>query len=488
MRYGRPVGRRYGGWSDALRQPVLPMVSMATCDVHAVATPRDLGCVDVEMGQRGTQKVSNNTGRTEGATVSRGRLERVVIVGSGQAAVELAASLRQRSFAGSVILIGEESDLPYQRPPLSKDLHPASRAAMLLRAESFYAANSIELRLGAVAERIDRDARVVVLADGTSLPYDHLVLATGARNRVPAIPGFHLCTALELRTLAHAHKLAARINELRHVTIAGGGFIGLEVASLLRSREIAVDVIEAADRLMGRVLSPLTSDYFRQLHTEAGVRLRFRNTIRSIGKGAAREVVKLADGTTINTDAIMMAIGVLPNDALAAAAGLEVNNGIVVDAQLHTSDPTISAIGDCAAHPNPFCSGLVRLESVQNAIDHARCVAAGLTGAPAPYRSLPWFWSNQGSARLQIAGLAADSDSAVLRGEPESGAFSVFLYRGERLISVESVNKPSDHMVARRILSTGRSVPKAIAADTSADLKQFAGAALVRTAPSFPGG
>lgn len=428
--------------------------------------------------------MSNNTDRSEAPAISRTRLERVVVVGSGQAAVELAVSLRQHSFAGSVILIGEESALPYQRPPLSKDIHPASRAAMLLRAESFYAANSIELRLGAVAECIDRDARVVVLADGTALPYDHLVLATGGRNRMPAIPGFDVRTSLELRTLAHAHNLAARVVELRHVTIAGGGFIGLEIASLLRSREIEVDVIEATDRLMSRVLSPFMSDYFRQLHTKAGVRLRLRNTIRSVGKDAAGEVVTLADGTTINTDAIMMAIGVLPNDALADAAGLAVSNGIVVDAQLRTSDPAISAIGDCAAHPNPFCSGLVRLESVQNAIDQARCLAAGLTGSPAPYRSLPWFWSDQGSARLQIAGLAVDTDSAVLRGEPESGAFSVFLYRGERLIAIESVNKPSDHVVGRRILSTGLSVPKAMAADTGADLKQFAAAALVREASS----
>lgn len=426
--------------------------------------------------------MSNNMDRNEGVAVSRGQLERVVVVGSGQAAVELAASLRQHNFAGAIILVGEEPDLPYHRPPLSKDFHPASRAVMLLRARSFYSANSIELRLGTVVERIDRDASVVVLADGTRVPYDHLVLATGARNRVPAIPGFDVGTSLELRTLAHAHNLAARASELRHVTIAGGGFIGLEVASLLRSREIEVDVIEAADRLMGRVLSPVMSDYFRQFHTKAGVRLQFRNTVRSVCKGAAREVVTLSDGTTINTDGIMIAIGVLPNDELAAAARLKVDNGIVVDPQLRTSDPAISAIGDCAAHPNPFCSGLVRLESVQNAIDQARCVAAGLTGSPAPYRSLPWFWSNQGSARLQIAGLAADTESAVLRGDPESGVFSVFLYRGERLIAVESVNKPSDHMIARRILSAGLSVPKSIAADTGADLKQFAGSAAVREA------
>ncbi|MDF0523330.1 FAD-dependent oxidoreductase [Bradyrhizobium yuanmingense] len=422
----------------------------------------------------------NDRDCTERAAVNRSRLERIVIVGAGQAGVELAVSLRQHGFVGSIILVGEERDLPYQRPPLSKDLHPASRAAMLLRAQGFYAANSIELRLGAFAECIDRNARVVVLADGTRLAYDHLVLAMGSRNRGAVIPGLGTGALLELRTLAHARKLAARVGELRHVTIVGGGFIGLELASLFRSRGIEIDVIEASERPMGRALSPMTSEYFRRFHTEAGVRFRLRNVVQSVGYDVARQVVTLSDGTTINTDAIIMATGVLPNDALAATAGLKVSNGVVVDAQLRTSDPTISAIGDCAAHPNPFCNGLVRLESVQNAIDQARYVAARLIGSAAPYRSLPWFWSNQGSARLQIAGFAADADNAVLRGKPESGAFSVFLYRGERLIAVESVNKPSDHVAARRILSGGLSVPKSMAAETSADLKQFAGAAVLR--------
>lgn len=418
--------------------------------------------------------MSNDTGRAESAA-----RERVVIVGSGQAAVELAASLRQRNFVGSVILVGNESDLPYHRPVLSKEFHPASKTVTPLRAQSFYDANSIELRLGTFAERIERRARVLVLADGTSLTYDHLVLATGARNRLPAVRGFDVNRALELRTLDHARKFAARAAEFRHVTIVGGGFIGLEVACLLRGCDIEVDLIEAGDRLLGRALSPVMSDYFRLFHTRAGVRLRFGNTVRSIGRDSTREVVTLTDGTMIYTDAIMTAIGVLPNDALAAAAGLKIDNGVVVDQQLRTSDPSISAIGDCAAFPNPFGSGLVRLESVQNAIDQARCVAARLTGSPVPYRSLPWFWSNQGSARLQIAGLAADIDGAVLRGERDDDAFSVFLYRGEQLIAVESVNKPSDHMVARRILSAGISLPKSMAADADADLKELANAAMV---------
>lgn len=423
--------------------------------------------------------MSNATGGGDSAADNQARLERVVIVGSGQAAVELAASLRQRNFVGPVILIGNEPYLPYHRPVLSKDFHPTSKAVPPLRSQSFYDANSIELRLGTVAERIERRDRVVMLADGTSLTYDHLVLATGARNRALVVQGLDVTRALELRTLDHAWNLAERAAKFRHVTIVGGGFIGLEVACLLRGRKIEVDLIEAGNRLLGRVLSPPMSDYFRQFHTRAGVRLHFGNTVRSVVRDTLREVVTLTSGTMIDTDAIIMAIGVSPNDALAATAGLKVDNGIVVDQQLRTGDPSISAIGDCAAFPNPIGSGFVRLESVQNAIDQARCVAARLTGAPAPYRALPWFWSNQGSARLQIAGLAADVDGAVLRGQRDDDAFSVFLYRGEQLIAVESVNKPSDHMAARRILSAGISVPKSIAADADVDLKEFANAATV---------
>lgn len=420
--------------------------------------------------------MSNGTGRTRYAANRQAAEKRIVVVGAGQAAVELAASLRQRNFGGSIILVGNEADLPYSRPVLSKDLHPVSRTITPLRAQSFYDSNSIELRLGKVVDRIERDRQVVVLTDGTLLAYDHLVLATGARNRIPAVQGIDISAALQLRTIEDARKLAKRVTEIRHAVIIGGGFIGLEVASLLRGCDVEVMVVEAGTRLLRRMLSPLTSDYFREFHTRAGVRLQLGNTVLTVGRKSNRQIVALSDGTTVNTDAVMMAIGVLPNDTLAAAAGLRIDNGIVVDALLCTSDPSISAIGDCAAFPNPFGDSLVRLESVQNAIDQARCVASRLTGAPAPYRNLPWFWSNQGSLCLQIAGLAADADDVVLRGRLSDNAFSIFLYRGERLIAVESVNKPSEHLVARRILSAGNAVPKSIASDTNTDLKQFASA------------
>ena len=397
---------------------------------------------------------------------------RVVIVGGGQAGIETAASLRQNGFAGTVTVVCDETDLPYQRPPLSKDFLKSDGSSPLpIKAEAFYDTNRIALLKGVTASAIDRSSSELVLQGGGRLAYDHLVLATGARNRIPPIPGLEAADVLELRTLAHARALMSRFGRLRRVTVLGGGFIGLEVASLLRGMDVAVTVVEMSDRLMGRVLSPAMSVWFRRFHEGLGVDLRFGVRAERVEGSTDGSTVVLSDGSAVATDAIVLAVGVLPNQELAADAGLAVDNGIVVDERLLTADPRISAIGDCAAHPNPFGLGMVRLESVQNAIDQARCVAARLTGTDEAYASLPWFWSNQGTARLQIAGLAIGAEETVLRGDPGTGKFSVFIYREGRLIAVESVNSPADHMVARKLLSAGLSIPKEVAADPAADLK-----------------
>ena len=402
---------------------------------------------------------------------------RVVIVGSGQAGVETAAALRQQGFAGSVTIVGEEPDLPYQRPPLSKEfLKSAEDSSLPLKGEAFYAGNGIELRLGVVAERIDRTRRQLVLTGGESLAYDRLVLATGARNRLPPVPGLDPARVLELRTLAHARALTARLPGLRRVAIVGGGFIGLEVAALLRQRDIEVDVLEAADRLMGRVLSPAMSAAFLRFHDEMGTRIHLATLAREIAPRADGFWLALTGGGTLDVDAVVVAAGVVPNVELAAAAGLAVDNGISVDAMLLTSDPAISAIGDCAAHPNPYgdangSGGPIRLESVQNAVDQAKCVAARLTGNRQAYDALPWFWSHQGPIKLQIAGLSLGMDETVTRGDPAGEKFSVFVYRKGRLAAVESVNSPADHMVARRLIAAGITVPPEVAADPATDLR-----------------
>lgn len=398
----------------------------------------------------------------------------VVIVGSGHAGVELAASLRQHGFEGPVTIVGDEPDLPYQRPPLSKEfLKSASDTGLPLKGEAFFPANHITLRLGVRATRIDRRKHEVELDDGAKLSYDHLALATGARNRIPPIPGLDNQSILELRTLKDARQLNDRLASLRHVTVVGGGFIGLEVAGLLRARDIAVDVVEATPVLMGRVLSSPMSAWFRSFHEQLGTRLHFETLVQGMHHSGSATEVRLSNGQHLHTDAVLIAAGIVPNAELAAEAELAIGNGIVVDDRLVTSDAAISAMGDCAAYPNVYTGGMARLESVQNAVDQARCIAARLTGEDRPYDGFPWFWSNQGSARLQIAGLSNGHDGIVLRGDPDSGKFSMFLYRGDRLIAVESINSAADHMMARRLLAAGISVPKAVAADMAANLKEL---------------
>lgn len=398
----------------------------------------------------------------------------VVIVGSGHAGVELAASLRQRGFDGPVTIVGDEPDLPYQRPPLSKEfLKSANDAGLPLKGEAFFPAHQITLRLGVRATRIDRQKHEVELDDGALLPYHHLALATGARNRIPPIPGLDHRSILELRTLKDARRLNDRLASLRHVTVVGGGFIGLEVAGLLRARDIAVDVVEATPVLMGRVLSSPMSAWFRSFHEQAGTKLHFETLVQGVHHSGSSTEVRLSNGRHLHTDAVLIAAGIVPNAELAAEAGLAIDNGIVVDDRLVTSDPAISAMGDCAAYPNVYRGGMTRLESVQNAVDQARCIAARLTGEDRPYDGFPWFWSNQGSARLQIAGLSNGHDGTVLRGDPDGGKFSMFLYRGDRLIAVESINSAADHMMARRLLAARISVPKTVAADAAANLKEL---------------
>jgi 3-phenylpropionate/trans-cinnamate dioxygenase ferredoxin reductase subunit len=397
---------------------------------------------------------------------------RIVIVGSGHGGVELAAALRQRSFAGAITIVGDEPDLPYQRPPLSKEfLKSPEDSGLPLKGEVFYAQKDITRRLGVRADRIDRAARDVVLATGERLPYDYLALATGARNRVLPIPGLADAPTLALRTLADARRLNERLDALRHVTVIGGGFIGLEVAALLRARSVDVDCIEAMDRLMGRVLSAPGSAWFQRFHDGLGTRLHFQKQVTAIEPAGGRTSVSLSDGLSVETDAILVAAGIVPNVELADEAGLAIANGIVVDEHLLTSDPAISALGDVVSYPNQFARGVARLESVQNAVDQAKAIAARLTGEPAPYHAVPWFWSHQGSAKLQIAGLSNGHDDAVVRGDMEGERFSVFLYRGDSLAAVETVNNAGEHIAARRIIGAGTNVPKDFAADPAKDLK-----------------
>lgn len=402
----------------------------------------------------------------------------VVIIGTGQAGFQAAASLRDNGFAGTIRLVGDEDGLPYQRPPLSKAYLAGTtdRSTLALRQAAFFTQANIDITTGRRAIAIDRTSRHVGLDDGIALPYDHLVLATGTRNRRLAVPGSDLDGVAYLRTATEGDWLRGRLAGVERVVIVGAGFIGLELAAFAAARGCAVTVLEAAARPMARALSTTMSSFFQRAHETAGVRFVFDAAVtRLIGPKGYVTAVETADGVRHAADLVLVGIGVVPNIELAADAGLATDNGIVVDAHLATDDPAISAIGDCAAFPQPFADGLRgRIESVQNAVDHARCVAARLTGAAQPYGAVPWFWSDQGPLKLQIAGLPAPHDHHVVRGDPDSRAFSVFCFRDGRLAGVESVNRPGDHMVGRRLLGTA--LTPAQAADPTFDLKALASA------------
>jgi 3-phenylpropionate/trans-cinnamate dioxygenase ferredoxin reductase subunit len=397
----------------------------------------------------------------------------VLIVGAGHAGFQVAASLRQAGYKDRVAIINDEAHLPYQRPPLSKAYLKGTGGpdTLMFRPQKFFDDQKIEL-ISDRAVSIDRAGHQLKLASGNTLDYGHLVLATGARNRLLDIPNAKLPNVRYLRILDDSEDLRARIASSKRVVVIGAGFIGLEFAATARIKGLEVDVLELAGRVMARAVTAEVSDYFQKRHAEAGVRIHLGVMATSIeADGDKITGVSLSDGRHIPADLVVVGVGVLPNVELAAGAGLPTASGIIVNDRLLTADPAISAIGDCALFESPRFGGSLRLESVQNATDHARCVAARLTGDDKPYDGQPWFWSDQGDDKLQIAGLTTGYDQVVMRGDPAQKAFSAFCYRAGKLVGIESVNRAGDHMFGRRFLGLDRQLAPEKAADPSYDLK-----------------
>jgi len=398
----------------------------------------------------------------------------VAIVGAGQAGFQAAASLRQEGFAGRVVLIGDEPVLPYQRPPLSKSYLAGQSGIdeLWLRPSEFYAKHQIDLIYGEEVAAVDRGTRRLRLASGREISWDHLVLATGARYRPLPVPGAELDGVLPLRTLADADVLRQGLDETRHVVVVGAGFIGLEFAAVAIAQRADVQIIEITHQPMGRVVSERTSRFFTDAHIGWGAKFSLgTGVVRILGANGRATGIETTDGRQLPADLVLICIGVIPNAEIAADADLTVDNGIVVDQFLTTADQAIFAIGDCANFPTPYAVGRVRLESVQNAVDQARCVAAHLGGRPEAYQKVPWFWSDQGDLKLQIAGITAGHDQSVIRGNPADGSFSVFCFRAGRLIGVESINRTADHVVSRRLLAGEPALSPEQAADGSYDLR-----------------
>ncbi len=394
----------------------------------------------------------------------------VVVIGGGQAGSSCVVKLRNAGFEGRITLIAGEPVPPYQRPPLSKAYLMGDMALerLYLRPEAFYGEHGIELRLGAKAEAIDPAARSVRVS-GAEVSYDDLVLATGSvPRRLPASIGGDLTGVHVVRDLADVDAMAPRFVAGQRVLIVGGGYIGLEAASVAAKLGLNVTLVEMADRILQRVAAPETSDFFRVLHKSHGVDIREGVGLeRLLGEGAVTGA-RLSDGTEIAADFVIVGVGIAPDIALAEAAGLTIDNGIKVDAWGRTSDPNIWAAGDCTSFP--YREGRIRLESVPNAIDQAECVADNIMGVGKEYVAKPWFWSDQYDVKLQIAGLNTGYDHVVTR-RTDDDTVAFWYYRGDELLAVDAMNDPRGFMVGKRLIEAGKSPAPDLIADPATDLK-----------------
>jgi 3-phenylpropionate/trans-cinnamate dioxygenase ferredoxin reductase subunit len=398
-------------------------------------------------------------------------MSHIVVIGAGQAGASLVAKLRKEGFEGEITLIGAETAPPYQRPPLSKAylLGEMEKERLFLRPESFYAENNITLKLGATVTGLDPVAKTVSLGDEV-IAYDQLALTTGSDpRRLPDSIGGNLDAVFVVRGLSDVDAMAPHVSEGKRVLIVGGGYIGLEAAAVCAKRGLSVTLVEMADRILQRVAASETSDYFRALHQGHGVDIREGTGLERL-EGEDGKVTRavLSGGETLEVDFVVVGVGIAPATALAEQAGLTIDNGIWVDAQGRTSDPSIWAAGDCASFP--YMGVRIRLESVPNAIDQAEIVAQNMLGADKDYVAQPWFWSDQYDVKLQIAGLNSGYDKVVTRrGEGQTVSF--WYYKGDQLVAVDAMNDPRAYMVGKRLIDAGKSADKSVVADPEADLK-----------------
>ncbi|HLH93181.1 MAG TPA: FAD-dependent oxidoreductase [Xanthobacteraceae bacterium] len=401
----------------------------------------------------------------------------IIVVGASQAGLQVAESLRAEGYDGPLTMIGDEPHPPYQRPPLSKALltGESTEDRLVLRGRDLLAKRNIELATGVRVAAIERAGRRVQLSDGRSLAYRGLALTTGGRARALPIPGADLDGVVTLRTIEDSRRIAAGIAQASAVAVVGGGFIGLEIAAAARKAQKPVVVFEALTRLLARSSAPFVSDFFRDVHAASGVDVRLDTQVAAIeGKNGHASAVVTKDGRAHPADLVVVGVGIVANEELAREAGIACERGIVVDDCSRTSDDAIVAAGDCTAR-RMADGALLRLESVQNAIEQGKSAAAALLGRERPFTAAPWFWSDQYDVRLQMAGLSAGHDQIVVRGAPTERKFSVFYFRGERLLAVDTVNRAPDHIAARKLLDAGKSPTFAQAQDEG-----FALASLLR--------
>jgi len=400
--------------------------------------------------------------------------EKVVIAGAGHAAGQVVASLKQQEFAGQIVLVGDEPYLPYQRPPLSKkflsgDL-PAER--LYVKPASFYEDPQVELRLATRISEIDRDNKTLKTNNG-DIAYDKLILALGSRVRRLDIEGADLDGVHYLRNIADVDGIHAELQNKKHAVIVGAGYIGLEVAAVIRQLGLDVTVVEMADRVMSRVVSPEISDFYQIEHTSQGVKLRLSTGITAFRGDGHIDAVETADGELISADFVVIGVGIVPNTELASHADIIVADGIVVNDQCQTNDPDIYAVGDCTSHPNSIYGRQLRLESVHNAVEQAKTAASNICGKQSHYAQVPWFWSDQYDLKLQIAGLSTGYDDVVIRGNPADRSFACLYLKDGKLIATDAVNSPREFVQSKALIAARTVVDRDKLADTEVQLKEL---------------
>ncbi|GAM05274.1 MAG: FAD-dependent oxidoreductase [Pseudomonadota bacterium] len=402
----------------------------------------------------------------------------VVIVGAGHGGAQCAIALRQNGFEGAITVIGREPELPYERPPLSKEYFAREKTfdRLYIRPETFWAEKDVTFRLSTEVTGVDPEAKTVALSDGGTLDYTHLVWATGGDPRRLTCAGADLAGVHAVRTREDCDRLMSEVDAgIRRVVVIGGGYIGLEAAAVLSKLDLEVTLLEAQDRVLARVAGEELSAFYEAEHRAHGVDLRTGTLVECLeGDGHKVTGVRLADGAVLPADAVIVGIGIVPAVAPLLSAGAEGANGVAVDDHCQTNLPGVYAIGDCAQFACAYAGGAdMRVESVQNATDMATCVAKAICGNPAPYKAFPWFWSNQYDLRLQTAGINAGYDETVLRGDPETRKFSVVYLREGKVVAVDCVNNAKDFVQGRKLVEAGAQVPAQFLADPAKPLKEL---------------
>jgi len=402
-------------------------------------------------------------------------VENLVVIGAGQSAIQCITSLKKEGYEGSITLVGEEEHLPYQRPPLSKGFLDDSinKERLYFKKLDFFTENKIQLKLGISATSVDIENNLVNLSDEDKLHFDKLVFATGSRVRLLDFPGNDLDNIHYLRGLDDAENIKKGLEKSKHLVVIGAGYIGLEVAAIASEKGVKVSIVEMADRVMSRTVDPQISDYYLDLHQNNGVKFKFNTSLEEIkGQGQVESVV-CSDGTSINTDMVIIGAGVIPNTEIAQNSGVSCENGILVDEFGRTNFKNVFACGDCTSHPNKLLNMQLRLESVHNAMEQSKAVAMSVLDKPAEYSQIPWFWSDQYDHKLQIVGISGSHDTVTMRGSADASKFMLFYTRGEELVAVDAVNNPKDFLICRKLVANKVKIKTDMISDLNLNLNDL---------------